>query len=370
MKIPQCNPKAAYEAYRETIDDAIRRVLHGGNYILGAEVAAFEREFAAYIGVPHGIGVASGTDAVSLALAGCGIGPGDEVVTASHTAVATVAAIERIGAVPVLADVSPATYTLCPESLERAIGARTRAVVVVHLYGLPAAMTDILRLVRSKRLVLIEDCAQAHGATYEGKRVGSLGDAAAFSFYPTKNLGAFGDGGMVVTRDGPCAERVRALRQYGWRERYVSETPGMNSRLDELHAAMLRVLLPHLDARNDRRRAVAGQYTDALQGLPLILPACPPACGHVYHQYVVRVPSREKLRRALEQKGIGTAVHYPVPVHAQPAYAGRLRCVGTLAATEQIADDILSLPMFPEMTDSDVARVTAAVHECLKMREV
>jgi dTDP-4-amino-4,6-dideoxygalactose transaminase len=227
-------------------------------------------------------------------------------------------------------------------------------------------MKEILDIARARALVVVEDCAQAHGAMIDGKRVGSLGHAAAFSFYPTKNLGTFGDGGMVVTNDDACAGRVRALRQYGWRERYVSEIPGMNSRLDEIQAAMLRVLLPHLDAGNDRRHALARRYADALAGLPIVLPACAATSRHVYHQYVVRCRSRDALRNHLRDQGVGTAIHYPVPVHAQPAYAGRVCCAEELVETDRARGEILSLPVYPEFSAVEADFTLAAIRSFFK----
>ena len=251
------NPKAQYQAHKEEIDSAIQRVLDKGWYILGDETKAFESEFAAYIGVDHGIGVGSGTEALHIALAACGIGLGDEVITVSHTAVATVAAIELAGATPVLVDIDPDYYTLNPDKLESAISPRTKAIIPVHLYGQPADLTPILEIARQHGVLLIEDCAQAHGAMYGGRRIGAWGDIACFSFYPTKNLGALGDGGMVVTNDSALAERARLLREYGWAERYVSSIPGLNSRLDEVQAAVLSVKLRFLDADNEARALLA-----------------------------------------------------------------------------------------------------------------
>lgn len=369
--IPQTDPRANYLAHRDEIDAAIAAVLAGGRYILGQEVAAFEAEFAAYIGVGHAVGVASGTDALELALRAAGVGPGDAVFTVSHTAVATVAAVERCGAVPVLVDIDPTTYTMDPNRLEDAVHAvlhapssvvrRPAAVVPVHLYGHPADMTAILAIARRYDLVVIEDCAQAHGATWCGRRVGAWGHLAAFSFYPTKNLAALGDGGAVVTDDADLAERVRLLRQYGWRRRYVSEVPGVNSRLDELQAAVLRVKLRHLDRENERRRQIAHTYTRLLAASGLVLPVSRPEAEPVYHQYVVRTPQRDALQARLTAAGIGTLVHYPQAVHQQPAYAGRLPAGGPLTHSETAVAQVLSLPMYPELTDEAVQDVVAAI---------
>lgn len=393
--IPLVDLTAAYRRLQPEIDAAVARVLAGGWYILGPEVAAFEAEFAAYLGARHAVGVASGTDALLLALRACGVGPGDEVITVSHTAVATVAAIELCGAAPVLVDIDPATYTLDPAGLATAITSRTRAVVPVHLYGRPADMEAISTVARAHGLLVIEDCAQAHGATTGGRKVGTLGDAAAFSFYPTKNLGALGDGGAVVTNRPEVAEQVRLLRQYGWRERYISDMPGLNSRLDELQAAILRVRLRHLDEENAARRRLAKLYDAALIGtLPDRRPPTtaeetaadnrPPTfvgqatdTGHVYHLYVIEVSgqrsavggraigvassARDALRERLAARGIGTGVHYPVPVHLQPAYAHLGLGPGSLWHTEAAARSVLSLPLYPDMPEATVTRVAEAV---------
>jgi dTDP-4-amino-4,6-dideoxygalactose transaminase len=370
--IPQTDPRAAYLALRDAIDAAMARVALGGRYILGEEVAGFEREFAAYIGVRHGIGVASGTDALVLALRAIGIGANDHVATVAHTAVATVAAIELAGARPLLVDIDPLTYTLDPAALARALASppgRIAAIIPVHLYGQPADLDAILALARRHDARVIEDCAQCHGAGLQGRRAGSVGDLAAFSFYPTKNLGALGDGGMVVTGDDALAERVRELREYGWRQRYVSALPGLNSRLDELQAAVLRVKLGALERDNACRAAIAEAYDRGLAGLPLTLPARRAETTHVFHQYVVRSPGRDALRAALGDRAIGANIHYPVPVHRQPAYAGRL-AIGPsgLGETERAAREVLSLPIYPQLADAAVERVIAAVRECALQR--
>jgi dTDP-4-amino-4,6-dideoxygalactose transaminase len=359
--IPQANPRAQYLSHRAEIDQALARVLAGGRYILGDETGAFEAEFAAYLGVAHAVGVGSGTEALHLALRAVGVGPGDEVITVAHTAVATVAAIELCGAIPVLVDIEPDYYTLDPAGLAAALSPRTRAIVPVHLYGLPAALDDILAFARRYSLRVIEDCAQAHGARYQGRRVGAWGDLACFSFYPTKNLGALGDGGLVATDDPALAERVRLLREYGWAERYVSHLAGWNSRLDELQAAVLRVKLRTLDAGNAARAGLAAQYDAGLAGSRLRLPARRPQTEHVYHLYVVRGPHRDRLQAHLKAHGVGSLVHYPVPVHQQPAYQGRLPGGAALPVTEQAAREVLSLPMYPELNPADVETIIAAV---------
>lgn len=283
------------------------------------------------------------------------------MITVSHTAVATVAAIELCGATPVLVDIEPDFYTMDPDTLEAAISPRTKAVIPVHLYGQPADMTPILDRARQRGVRVIEDCAQAHGARYKGRRVGSWGDIACFSFYPTKNLGALGDGGMVVTDDTALAERVRCLREYGWVERNISSFRGMNSRLDELQAAILRVKLPHLDSENEARAALADRYTRGLAGVSLGLPRIRPDATHVFHLYVVRADGRDELRRSMEARGISSLVHYPVPIHKQPAYRGRLRGERDLPETERAAREVLSLPLYPGLAPSAVRRVITTV---------
>lgn len=358
------DPKAAYLARRPEIDRAIHDTLDSGWYILGRQVEAFETAFAPCVGAEAGIGVGSGTDAIEIALRACGIGPGDVVLTVSHTAVATVAAIERCGATPALVEVDPSSFTMDPDRLERAVqaaGGRARAVVPVHLYGHPADMPAIGHIARRHGLRVIEDAAQAHGAAIDGRKVGSWGDAAAFSFYPTKNLGALGDGGMVVTSDPQLAARARSLRQYGWERRYISGVPGINSRLDELQAAVLRVRLCHLDEDNARRRAIARRYDGLLGATDLVLPVTRAGSTHVFHQYVVRTPRRDDLRAHLRELEIGSLIHYPAAVHQQPAYAERLPAVDRFDRTPRIVNEILSLPMYPELTDSQVDTVADAV---------
>ena len=362
MLIPAANPHAQYIAHRTEIDAAIRAVLDAGRYILGEETRAFEQEFADYIGATYGIGVGSGTEALHIALAACGVGPGDEVITVSHTAVATVSAIDMTGATPVLVDIDPELYTLDPERFEAAITARTRVVIPVHLYGAPADLGPILDAARRHGLKVLEDCAQAHGAAYRGRRVGAWGDIAAFSFYPTKNLGAIGDGGFVATSDPGLAERVRLLREYGWSERYVSAVRGWNSRLDELQAAILRVKLHHLDADNARRQALAALY-DELLPMDIGRPIASSGGAHVYHLYVIRHPRRDRLAAFLRERGIGTGVHYPVPIHLQPAYRGRLGDESALPHTLRAAQEVLSLPMYPELRETDLRQVAQAIRD-------
>lgn len=361
-------PIAEYRAFKAAIDAAVLRVLESGNYILGPECAEFEKEFAAWLGAAHATGVANGTDALVLAMRGLGIGTGDTVLTVSHTAVATVAAIELAGAEPLLVDIDPATFTLDPQKLADTIREhpqrRFKAVIPVHLYGQPADMPAVLGIARQHGLRVIEDCAQAHGATLGGKTTGTFGDAAAFSFYPTKNLGAIGDGGAVVAGDAALAARIRELRQYGWKARYISDTAGMNSRLDELQAAILRAKLPRLHADNQRRRELANLYAIHLRNGAVTPPPLRAGAGHVYHQYVVRTPHRDALMAALKSHGIPTAVHYPQPVHTQPAYVGRIALgAGGLAESERACREVLSLPMHAQLTDEAVIFAAQKISE-------
>ena len=356
--LPTADPRAAYHAAGDEIQAAIRRVLESGRYILGPEVEAFEREFAAYLGCARAVGVASGTDALELALRAAGIGAGDRVVTVALTATATVAAIAAAGARAEFVDVEERTLTLDPAALAQRLAGGSapapQAVVPVHLYGNPADLPGITAVARRHGVKVIEDCAQAHGAGFQGRRVGAWGDAAAFSFYPTKNLGAIGDGGAVTTDDPRLAEEVRRLRQYGWRDRYVSETPGINSRLDELQAAILRVKLPRLDADNERRRNLAARYLAGLASTRLVLPGTPAAGEPVWHQFVVRTPARDALRARLAAAGIEAAVLYPVPVHRQPAYRDD---TVTLPVTERACRELLCLPLHPGLSAGDVDAV-------------
>lgn len=362
-EIPIVDLKKQYQSIQIELDEALKRVITKGIYILGDEVSAFEDEFAKYCNASHAVGVASGTDALTLSLLSCDVKAGDEVIAPSHTAVATIAAIEMTGAKPVLVDIDIERYTLDPHQVEKAITDKTRAIIPVHLYGCPADLTPILQIARQRNIFVIEDCAQAHGAKYQGQRAGSHGDIAAFSFYPTKNLGAFGDGGMIITNDSSLAEKAKLLRQYGWKSRYVSEVKGMNSRLDELHAAMLRVKLKYLDAWNARRRDLANLYMALLQNTEIVLPMQPKDCEHVFHQFLIRHSKRDALKEYLKEKGIHTLIHYPVPVHLQPAYENLGYVLGSLPLTEKVADEVLSLPMYPELTEEQVKFVCKCIIE-------
>jgi dTDP-4-amino-4,6-dideoxygalactose transaminase len=351
MTIQSSNPKAQYLAHKAEIDAAIAHVLNKGWYILGKEVQAFEEEFSAYIGVDHAIGLGNGTDALYLALRACGIGSGDEVITVSHTAVATVAAIELAGATPVLVDIEPDFYTIDPVEIQKAITFKTKAIVPVHLYGQPADLDAILQIAKQYNLRVIEDCAQATGALYKKRRVGSYGDMACFSFYPTKNLGAIGDGGMVVTNDRDLAGKVKKIREYGWNEFRISQFAGVNSRLDELQAAILRVKLRYLDVDNQNRDKLANLYLKNLQNMPIALPVKRNDSTHVYHLFVIKTErgKRKALQNYLNTNGVGTGIHYPVPVHRQAPYKSFVKN-RLLCETEKIAKEILSLPIYPELS--------------------
>lgn len=357
------NPKAQYESHRDEIDAAIRRVLESGIFMSGGETAALEREFASYTGTSEAVAVSNGTDALELALAACSIGANDEVITVSHTAVATVAAVEHVGATAVLVDIDPDTYTIDPGVVAAAITPRTKAIVPVHLYGHPADMDALVSLAREHELRIIEDCAQAHGATWRGRRVGSMGDAACFSFYPTKNLGALGNGGMVVTHDADLAGQVRRVREYGWNERRESEQPGWNCRIDEIQAAILRTKLPHLDADNQKRSEIALTYDKTLAGTGLVLPRIREGATHVYHLYVVQASRRDELQAFLRQREIQTGIHYATPVHLHPAYRGRLAGGDNLPVTEHVASRVLSLPMYPELSSEQIIHVVDSIRE-------
>ena len=356
------DPGAAYRAHQGEIDQAIKTVLESGWYVLGENVTAFEQEFANWCGVDFGVGVASGTDAISLALRALDIVPGDEVITVSHTAVPTVAAVEAIGAVPVLADVDADTYTLDPDQLSGLLSARTKAILSVHLYGHPCDMQTISAFANGHGLAVVEDCAQAHGATIDGQKVGGFSDVACFSLFPTKNLGGIGDGGIVVTNDSLIADKLRRLRQYGWDRPQHSIQTGLCSRLDELQAAILRVKLRYLDDDIKRRQEIADIYNQAFSQYQLELPVVRSGCTHSYHLYVVQSSRREALRGFLEQREIISGIHYPQPVHTQPAYAGRL-ATGTMAITDKISPLILSLPLYPQMSAGDIESVVSAVSE-------
>lgn len=361
-------PREDYRHHQVAIDAAVQTVLRGGHYILGEEVAAFEQEFAAFIGVRHCIGLASGTDALEVMLRALDIGAGARVIAPSHTAVASVAAITRAGAEPVFCDVEPDTCTLCPAALEALLasdlGRGVRAVLAVHLYGHPVAWDRLLTICQRHGIELLEDCAQSHGACYHGTKTGALGRAAAFSFYPTKNLGAIGDGGAITTHDDALAERVRLIRQYGWQERYFSHRDGVNSRLDELQAAILRVKLRSLPHQMDQRRTLAAAYDHALAGLPAVRsPTLRPGCAHAFHLYVIQSPQRQALMQHLQASGIPVALHYPAAVHQQPAYSAATSRSPALPVTEAVVKQILTLPLHPYLSVEAVQQVGQAVRD-------
>ncbi len=356
MNIPMVDLKAEYRALGAEIERAVGAVLASGHFILGPQVQALEREVADYLGVKHAIAVASGTDALHLALRSAGVQRGDEVITSAFTFIATAEAVSYIGARPVFVDIDPVTFNLDPAALEAAVTERTRAILPVHLYGQAADMDPILALARRRGLKVIEDCAQSFGADYRGRKTGALGDAGCFSFYPSKNLGAYGDGGMVTTNDDGLAEQVRVLRDHGSRIRYHHSVVGYNSRLDELQAAILRVKLKRIEALNARRREAAARYTARLTGGPVTPPAEAGYGRHVYHQYTVRSPRRDALREALARADIASAIYYPIPLHRQEVYQADYRGLG-LPHTEGAAREVLSLPMHPYLAPDQVDRV-------------
>ncbi len=345
------------------IDGAIARVLGSGHLILDREVERFEGEFAAYCGCGSGVGVNSGTDAIQVALGAAGVGRGDEVVTVPNTSVATASAIRSAGATPVFTDVLEDSMLMDPSLLAGKLTPQTKAIIPVHLYGRPAEMDAIMAVAAERGITVIEDCAQAHGAEYRGRKVGSIGRAGCFSFYPTKNLGACGDAGMVVTNDGALAARARMIRTYGWRRKDFSEGPGINSRLDEIQAAILSEKLPFLDGWNGRRRELAERYARNLSDQPLVLPAAGEGIRHAFHLFVVRTPVRDALAAHLAGRGITTLIHYPVPIHLQPAFARPGEGAGSHPVAEKIQQDILSLPLYPELTGDEVDAVCSEIRE-------
>jgi dTDP-4-amino-4,6-dideoxygalactose transaminase len=358
MKVQFLDLRAAYLELKDELDEAYRRVMPSGWYILGREVESFEREFAAYCGAEHCIAVGNGLEALVLILKACGIGPGDEVIVPANTYIATWLAVSNVGATPVPVDPDERTYNINPLLVEAAVTERTRAIMPVHLYGQPADMDPVNEIAARRGIKVIEDSAQAHGASYKGRKAGSLGDAAGFSFYPGKNLGAFGDAGAVVTSDTDLAEKVRILRNYGSRVKYENLVKGTNSRLDELQAAFLRVRLSVLDDWNARRMQQARRYVDVLSGKEgLVLPFTPEWSGSVWHQFVIRHPGRDEIQRRLAEHGIGTMIHYPVPPHLSEAYAGDGWKTGDFPVTERIAGELLSLPVGPHLGSDNVGRV-------------
>jgi len=363
MNIPFVDLQAQYQALKPEMDAAVLAVMQRGDFILGGAVAEFEREFADYCGAKYAVGVDSGYSALELIIRACGIGPGDEVITAANTFIATTLAISNAGATPVLVDIDADTYNIDPARIEAAITPRTRAIMPVHLYGQPVDMDPILAIARKHGLLVFEDAAQGAGARYKGRTVGSLADAAGFSFYPGKNLGAYGDGGAVVTNNHEIAEKVRLLRNIGQKVKYYHEVKGFNNRLDTMQAAVLRVKLPHLDAWNASRRRAAATYAELLADLPMVTPVTAEDVEHIFHLYVVRVHNREALMEHLRQLGVATGLHYPIPIHLQPAYGELGYKRGDFPITEAFAETILSLPIFPELDDDKVAYVVDGIRD-------
>lgn len=361
MEIPLVDLRAQYESIKDEIDLAIRRVLESSQFILGKEVEAFEEEFARYLGVRHAIGVNSGTSALFLTLHALGVGPGDEVITISQTFIATIEAILWTGARPVFVDIDQKTYTMDPSQVEGAVSKKTKAILPVHLYGHPVDMDPILEIARKKRLWVVEDACQAHGALYKGKQVGSLGDVACFSFYPGKNLGSYGEGGAVVTNDAALAEKIKKLRNHGGLDKYGHEILGTNARLEGIQGAILRVKLRHLDLWNELRRQHVAQYNSLLEGVRVTQPYEAPFAKSAYHLYVIRSRKRDLLNAYLNEQGIGSLIHYPKPSHLLDCFKNLGVQRRNLPVTERISKEVLSLPLYPELTDKQIQTVTTAV---------
>ncbi|CUS03412.2 Pleiotropic regulatory protein [Candidatus Promineifilum breve] len=361
MEIPFVDLRSQYRQIQQEVDPAVLAVMQRGDFILGGAVTEFEREFAAYCGVAHCVGVDSGYSALELIVRAYDIGPGDEVITAANTFIATTLAISNAGATPVLVDCDPLTYNIDATQIEAAITPRTKAIMPVHLYGQMADMDAIRAIARKHNLLVFEDAAQASGARYKGRMAGSLGDAAGFSFYPGKNLGAYGDGGAVTTNDPAIAEKIRLLRNIGQKVKYYHEVKGFNNRLDTIQAAVLRVKLPHLNDWNAGRRRAAATYAALLADLPLVTPTTADYAEHIFHLYVIRMADRDALMEELKGKGIASGLHYPIPIHLQPAYAELGYRRGDFPVTEAYAEEIVSLPIFPELDDEKVAYVAEAV---------
>nr|MBU1327709.1 DegT/DnrJ/EryC1/StrS family aminotransferase [Candidatus Omnitrophota bacterium] len=359
MKVDVFSLKKQYEELKNELKEPMEKVLMSGGFILGEDVGLFEQEFAAYCGVKYGIGVNSGTDALFLACLACGIGKGDEVITPAYTYIATSLGISMAGANPVFVDTEEKTYGIDVSKIEKAITKKTKAILLVHLYGHPADMDPIIQIAKKHKLKVIEDCAQAHGALYKNKKIGSFGDAACFSFYPTKNLGAFGDGGMVITNSEEVKDRMLLLRDYGRKGRYEHIIKGYNSRLDTLHAAILRVKLKHLDGWNEKRRKNAALYTRLFKEskLDIILPFEADYARHVYHLYAVRVKNRKEVMEKLAENGVRTLIHYPIPIHLQECYKDLDYKKGDFPIAEKYCEEILTLPMYPELTEEEIKYV-------------
>jgi dTDP-4-amino-4,6-dideoxygalactose transaminase len=366
-KIPLVDLKAQYSSIKGEIDEAIQKVLATTGFIGGPELKAFEEEFARFCGAEHAVGVSSGTSALHMALIGAGVGPGDEVVTVSHTFIATAEMVIRCGAKVVFCDIDPGTGNMSPEDLRKRITPRTKAILPVHLYGCPAEMDEILAIGRERGITVIEDAAQAHGALYRGKRAGGIAELGCFSFYPGKNLGAYGDGGMVTCRSAELAEKLRSLSNHGRRDKYVHDEEGWNYRLDAMQAAILRVKLRHVEKWNEARRRAASWYDARLAGLAAVETYRYPAhVSPVYHLYVIRVSNRDAVLTRLRERGVDAGIHYPVPLHLQPAYQYLGLRKGALPETEKAASTCLSLPLYPEISELQVETVVAALQEALK----
>jgi dTDP-4-amino-4,6-dideoxygalactose transaminase len=367
--IPFVDLKAQYAAIKPEVNAAIQGILDSCAFTLGSEVASFDQEFATYCQTQHGIGVNSGTSALHLALLAAGVGRGDEVITVPFTFMATVSAIDYTGAKPVFVDIDPKTFTMDPAKLEAAISPKTKAIIPVHLYGQPADMDPIMEIAKRRGLIVIEDACQAHGATYKGKRVGSVGDMGCFSFYPGKNLGAYGEGGSVVTNNADYAKTIRMLRDWGAERKYHHVLKGYNYRLEGIQGAVLRVKLRHLEKWTEARRAAAAKYNELLKPTGVPTPFEAPYARHVYHIYAVRTTQREKWMSALQAKGIHTGIHYPTPVHLLPAFSDLGHKPGSFPHSETAANETMSLPMFPELTSAQVAEVSAAVADLAQASE-
>ena len=368
MGIPLVDLRAQYLSIKDDIDRAVARVLDSGQYVLGAEVASFESEFATSVGVQHAVGVNSGTSALMLSLRAAGVGPGDEVLTVPFTFVATVAAIHAVGAHARLVDIDPRSFTIDPDALAQQVTDRTKAVLPVHLFGQPVDMDPVRAVARHHGLTIVEDACQAHGASYNGQPVGSLGHVGCFSFYPTKNLAAVGEGGIIVTNDADLARTARTLRDWGQTQPRVYTLKGGNHRLDAIQAAILRVKLPHLSAWTEARRAIAARYDTRLEGMDIQTPTEMPYSGHVYHVYAVRSGQRDALAKALRARGVGVAVHYPLPIHLQPAYTDLGYQQGDLPEAEAAAREMLALPIYPELPDTAVEAVVGTIRQFLAER--
>ncbi len=361
-KIPFGDLSRQLGTIREEINEAVSSTLESGWFVLGKAGEKFESEFAGYVGTRYGVGVGSGTEALHLALVAVGVRPGDEVITVANTCVPTVSAISFAGATPALVDCDPVSYNLDPDKLEATITKKTRAIMPVHLYGQAADIDPIISIARKHDIPVVEDCAQAHGTEYKGKKAGTYGDVAAFSFYPSKNLGAYGDGGAVLTNDSSLAERLRMLRNYGQEKRYYHSIKGFNSRLDEIQAAILSVKLKHLDSWNARRREIASIY-GSLIGNPVIrLPREMPYGKHIYHLYPIRTQHRDELQSFLSSNGIQTVIHYPIPIHLQKSYSDLGKSKGSFPQAEAHGNEELSLPMFPELADEEVKFISETLN--------